>query len=699
MQNKKLIICFITLFFFTMMFSFNSVNAAEGDVPLADWDDISSGLDSGTSGYIDFENTGIANYFETSTAHDLSAPNSFKLQNYRDTVDHWFSGWWNLTDSFDYMGSINFSFVFTATGVGISDSYIKFYLGGVEQIRLFFDYSAKDIKFYDNSITDYRPVYESFVKDARYYVVISHNLTNNFVVTVYNSTFDVQGTVDSAGVSTDVWASFDDIYLYGTSALGGYEYDILYIDDIIINQESAAGEGGGDDEFPGLILDKPECGLLGSMPVMRYYEWFGNVRDTKETTHHWFYTSEIPHILEIQQNKWRTTTIYYVDLFVSNTQYDQISSNGNDYSCRVNNNPFTFVSFIPKTIDGVSGYLMRFAGSAVLTDDPPLFCFKSSESYDTVTYGEQIHWDLPVLYSTCNYFAGKHHTEGDYTDNQHDGVLFNNPSAEFEGWYFVTGHVSPYVQYWYDGGNMSSTVEPIPDIEKENFTLKYGDSAIEFKHLGYCDYGIGSHPTIRFHLNSTQVNLYDKYYYQVVKQSNEEVVMTGFINFVGGANEIWGDIYLQEKFTSIGVYYIALWNLTTNVQLDQVVMLSQDTVIVCQTGYVGLEDDDDGIDTSGTGSIDDAIKSLPVYAKVIAALFIIILLTMSPYAITVMISKTNIHVEIPSLLYVAFFFTGVIACVMLSLLEIYVFFIVLIGLIIAFAILWVQGKSIGGGEE
>ena len=695
MYKKTIIIIFITLTFFLTMF-IPSVVGAEGDVTLVTWE-----------GYNFNEHEGVgAIYAEDVTIHRM-AGDDFEIVNADYNGDGSKSlyltqpgfgtdtGWINLTTDYGYITSISMYLrTHMRTGDG-SDTDIIFYNDTIEVLS----FKLEDLAGGDDDNFQYRDaagVYHdldaTMDEDANDYILnITHSVGNTMIYNLTDVTNGASWESSDSSRSVFTWTSFDSIYITGGCHEG------LWIDDIIINQETAASETGGDDDFPGLILDKPECGLIGCMPVMRYYEWFGNVRDTTETTHHWFYTSEIPHIIEIMQNKWRTTTIYYVDLFVSTQQYDLISSNGGDYSCRVNNNPFTFVSFIPKSIGSVSGYLMRFAGNAVLTDDAPLFCFKSSKSHVDSTYNT-IHWYLGVLSSTCNYASYKHHTDGDFTDLQPDGVLFNNPSAEFEGWYIAQGHVSPYVQYWYDGGNMSSTVQPIPDIERDNFTLKYGDSAIEFKHLGYCDYGIGSHPTIRFHLNSTQVNLYDKYYYQVIKQSNEEVVMTGFIDFKSGQTNLWGDIYQQEKFTTMGVYYIALWNLTTNVQLDEIVMLSQDTVIVCQTGFVGLEDDDDDIDDSGTGSIDDAINSLPVYAKVIAALFIIILFTMSPYAIAVMISKTNLKVEIPSLLYVAFFFTGVIATIALGLLELYVFFIVLIGLIITFAILWLQGKKIGGEE-
>ena len=155
---------------------------------------------------------------------------------------------------------------------------------------------------------------------------------------------------------------------------------------------------------------------------------------------------------------------------------------------------------------------------------------------------------------------------------------------------------------------------------------------------------------------------------------------------------------IQKKFTEMGQYYIALWNLTTDVQKDELVLTSQDTVIVCEKGNIGLDETDEGIDTSNTGDIGFAIATMPVYIKVMAAIFIIILLTVSPYFFVMLISKTGMKVELPSLVYVAFFFTGLVMCILLGLLEYWILFVVLFGLIITLAILWIQNKGISGGE-
>lgn len=84
------------------------------------------------------------------------------------------------------------------------------------------------------------------------------------------------------------------------------------------------------------------------------------------------------------------------------------------------------------------------------------------------------------------------------------------------------------------------------------------------------------------------------------------------------------------------------------------------------------------------------IASLPLYVKIIVAIVIIVAITLIPMLVAVSLSKGNITIEIPSLVYVAFFFLGMITAVLLGFLDIWIFAIVLFGLILTFAILWVQ---------
>jgi positive regulator of sigma E activity len=57
---------------------------------------------------------------------------------------------------------------------------------------------------------------------------------------------------------------------------------------------------------------------------------------------------------------------------------------------------------------------------------------------------------------------------------------------------------------------------------------------------------------------------------------------------------------------------------------------------------------------------------------------------------------TDNHIELPNLVYIAFFFVGIAVSIMLGFLDAWVFFIIFFGLILTFVILWIRGQSQGG---
>lgn len=693
MYNKKLLITFIiSLFFLTTMFSFNTVNAEEGDVTLVNWDGTDGivGLTSGTVENIVF-NGGII----TTKTLDVvgTAPRCWEQGN-GATI--------NLTDSYSYISFISIAWEFYVSSTSsFAKNFITFKnnTDTVLDIRMGSTTAHTSRTFIvDAGSNEHELVVHGGLSPGvhQVWLNITHISGNTMNYTLEG---DISSYYEGGSAVASTWNSFNQIFI---NTAGSYNF---YFDDIIINTVSEGSVGGGDDEFSNLILESPPCGVLGSMPMMRYFEWWGQISDTKQDSPHCipFYCWDsipCPYIEMKQTNKILDSTIYYVDLFVDDMQETAISGSLADYSCRVNNNPFTFMGFTPKTIGSVKGKIMRFGGSAVLTNQSPLICFYSSQSFDD-SYGNDIHWCPAVMSTTCGWDSRKHDISADYTDGQLDGVPFNNQGYELSDgqFYFVSGHVSPYVQYWYSGGitEYMPDEEPPSGPEEENYTAKYGESFIEFwENDDPCRYGIGSYPVIIYHLNDSMMGLYRTYKYEIVNSATEEIEMTGSIVFPDNVHDKYVILtHSYNSFSSIGQYYIRLWNLTTNHVNDAIVEESQTSIVVCEESYLDI---DIPIDVDNVPSVDKAIKGLPVYAKVIFALFLIIIITMSPYAITVMISKTNIHVEIPSLLYVAFFFTGIIASVALGLLEMYVFFIVLIGLIITFAILWLQGKKIGGEE-
>lgn len=135
MQSKKLLIIFIAFFFLTTLFSFNSVNAAEGDVTIVDW----SGYN-----YNEHEGTG-AIFAQDVTIHRL-AGDEFWVANHNvvgtddkclflddGTLD---DGWINLTTDYSYIGNICIAFEVDFLHGGGIDTDIVFYNDSIEVLAL-----------------------------------------------------------------------------------------------------------------------------------------------------------------------------------------------------------------------------------------------------------------------------------------------------------------------------------------------------------------------------------------------------------------------------------------------------------------------------------------------------------------------------------------------------------------------------------
>lgn len=130
---------------------------------------------------------------------------------------------------------------------------------------------------------------------------------------------------------------------------------------------------------------------------------------------------------------------------------------------------------------------------------------------------------------------------------------------------------------------------------------------------------------------------------------------------------------------SVGSWKVELW-LTNN--LTRIRLLSMATCSVESAPYERPNTTIYGFD----------IQGLPVMVKIVIAFVIVIVMALLPMLVAVMLSKGNISIEIPALVYVAFFFTGIIIDILLGLLEMYVILIVLFGLIMTFAITWMMNN-------
>jgi hypothetical protein len=214
---------------------FTNIVSAAFPITLADWDDVASGLDSGTSGYFTFKSMATADYFQTSTDGDLSTPNSFMIECRDNTPQLEGEGYWNLTQSYSYIGYFNFSFYKHRGSAAGGFWYFKFYDSDDNMImNLKFTGVTSDLEFYDVS-TGWKTVYNNVDDATRYYAVITHNGTNQFNVKCLNSAFAVVGNLDCAGSYAGTYTNFSYIYVdsLGPSGTGDSQY--FYVDNIIID--------------------------------------------------------------------------------------------------------------------------------------------------------------------------------------------------------------------------------------------------------------------------------------------------------------------------------------------------------------------------------------------------------------------------------------------------------------------------------
>lgn len=92
------------------------------------------------------------------------------------------------------------------------------------------------------------------------------------------------------------------------------------------------------------------------------------------------------------------------------------------------------------------------------------------------------------------------------------------------------------------------------------------------------------------------------------------------------------------------------------------------------------------------------LSKLPILIKVLVTLVLTIVLTITPLMMSFLISRGNIEIHIPSLVYVIFFFLGLIVSAMLGIFDIAYMFIILFGLILVIVLLWLRGRTNEAGE-
>jgi hypothetical protein len=460
--------------------------ATTGYVTLSDWDDVAAGLDSGTSGKIAFVNKGFGNYFETSSTSPLSPPNSFKM--YGGTTGQAGSGYWNLTQSYEFIDGVNLSFYMTTNGV--FDLEMKFYDYQAHNVmRLKFHVStlgADYIQWYDDS--GYQTLYsQTSLVTARFYITITHTIHNYFNVKILNATFVALSNNNTVGCYPADYTNFSYVYSSASTYVGSYA-------------------GYYFDNFRIITTSGPPVTICGFDPSLYQTNSIG-ILDAA-------YFSSYKY-LESWYHIPVTTTLFGVSLSVSNLHY-LYAPTLSEYTLKINGvevgNPecMAVVDSFPLqgdvyglfwnvtvTIDN-EPVLFEFYHSTALPTSPPYywdvfraespFYFEktlqhsNSGLYDGVYNGASPFTMYPVIRFYYNTFSFENETSP-YSD------LVTSSKTTFNTWetvpvyYFISDYTyTNTLQLWHNGTQMTTQGYP--------YTISSGDFNGE---LSFLPFQIGSY--------------------------------------------------------------------------------------------------------------------------------------------------------------------------------------------------------------
>ncbi len=795
---KKIIIFLISILFFTTIFMSNNINATTytticlGSYPehsppiLTSFDGISSGLNNYSGSnckYISFNNIGITNYFMTSTSYDLSSPNSFKVKSKDDDT----KGYWNLTSDFNYISLINMSFVispWTATGNNINMKFFDSSDNNVIYLKFTSCTGACDeyIRWYDISSGE-KTIYTSTLTVAdRLYLIIEHLDTNQFNITLKNSTYGTLANVQYAGNYAGDYTSFSYIYFYSTA---GSDEGEMYFDNLYITYSDILPTTEYTQEFcngvPWIYLtdnDLKEYSYIES----KYYDNTGlglggdiievklPIEDSQYTATHNFsdYHLEINGVTigiptniseyddtyncywliwdnfslflfngfpvfsfgctkKVNDYYWQTITLWACSMYsfeyhnsstmhVNNAidyyEYDTGSSCYYDLTYCFTVQSFEYTEptppsspteFISTTLqfnfyDSKTGVKLQTIDIEHVNDIFPCFTTETSFckiglSITAISSGGNETHICPLdecSYSSTETAQYSNCLISPYTDNIIDftGSSVGNIAGKVNDQniifyrYIKTISLAPYGTYdiYLTRLGEKNATEPLTPIELPIYIAKYGNFFVEFvEENASCSYRVGDSPTLVYYVNDSKYSDVNGYIWEI-KDMNNVSLTKGTIYFTETTDS--GFIPVNWfTFPAKGEYQLYLYNVTVGNKKDEIVYRGNNTIVCAKGG-------------GGTPSMGGFI--FPDWLKIIVAVIITLIITVSPLLFSFALSKGRIEINIPALVYIAFFFFGLIVSVILGLLSIIVPFIILFGLIIAFGILYVSGKTEGG---
>lgn len=548
------------LLFVVSLFGSDVVVGGSSVVLLCDFDDVATGLDDFESGYFECNNTGTVNRFQTSSINDLSAPNSLQVGSVAGVA----TGRINLTSVIDYIGSVNFSFVFDDQGA--DTIHMRFY-DVYDNLLIHMEFQAGTMKFVWEDVTLGDTDIGSIVDDTRFYVVFTHLGTNQFNISLYDNVFVFVDGDALAGKYAGNWENFSYITFETT---GG---SILYIDNFYI------GVGGGSSECYELN-DGYDSVCSGTTGVY-----------AKVMNHHKYVESEFVDAY--------TGTIYGVDLPISLDQYNTVSDSVGDYWMYINGVPCGNPVCV---FTGRYGYILRWYneyGFVILDNEKPLFSFYCDEHNSVGDY-----WvGIGINPSFGRALSSEHSDYDKYIDNVYNGYVLKG------------GKVS--LCYYIDLSIDDNYKKDIPVSDLDDYIDLYGDEFFEFKYNDVtgpeCYYGIGYNPIIVYNLSDDYFTDTDLFYtYRIYKVGLSGYLYQGIVHLA--------DVYEAKEFTvtdfmfnSVGGYYLMLYNTTgygTVFNSSSGVVYRSHTVTVCVEG-VGPKGPGGGSDVN---AVDDYMSKAFVVA-------------------------------------------------------------------------------------
>ena len=178
------------------------------------WELIASGLNDGTSGYIEFTNEfpSYTSWFKTSANYPYNGVKSFMVDSQGGAGQ--FGGWWNLTENFNFISNITFWVRDDFSSV-TEDIRMSFFNDDTERMRLIFDSGLNGIVSY--GVTEGSNHWDDLTTGEYtnnfFMVDIGFNHTNFMKYKLYNESLDLVTSGEFELYSSDVWETFEYVYL------------------------------------------------------------------------------------------------------------------------------------------------------------------------------------------------------------------------------------------------------------------------------------------------------------------------------------------------------------------------------------------------------------------------------------------------------------------------------------------------------